>query len=532
MLKALIKKQITEIFRSYYYDSKKNKARSKGGVIAYFLLFAFLMIGVVGAMFIGIAKTLCSGLAGANMDWLYFTIMGGMSIFLGIFGSVFNTQATLYKAKDNDLLLSMPIPVHYVLLSRLAAVLCMSIMYSWIIIIPTEIVFFMQRGFAAPWLLGCAAQLIIIPLLVSVLTCLLGFVVAKIGSKLKNKSIASVLVSLIGLGLYYFFYYRAQVIIQDIVAHAAEYGAKIKGSAYALYLFGRVGEGNPLAVAVYSAAALLLCAVTLYVLTKSFLKITTAGNGAQKRKENKADWKSRSAFGTLLNKEFKKFTATPNYMLNCGLGILILPAAGVFLLIKGNTFISSLIVSFEGRSDTVPVLFCAAAVTVNAMIDTAAPSVSLEGKGLWQLQALPVRPWDVLKAKAGIQILLGSVPMLFCGICGVVIIPATLPQKVLLVVFPLIATMFSAFFGLFFGLKMPTFGWTNEIVPIKQSAAVTIALFGMMLLGVAMGAAYLAVGYRVGATAFLAAVAALFAVATALLIGWMKKKGSAVFAAL
>ena len=30
MLKLLVKKQITEIFRSYFYDQKKNKKRSTG----------------------------------------------------------------------------------------------------------------------------------------------------------------------------------------------------------------------------------------------------------------------------------------------------------------------------------------------------------------------------------------------------------------------------------------------------------------------------------------------------------------------
>ena len=29
MLKLLLKKQLLEIFRSYFYDAKKNKARSK-----------------------------------------------------------------------------------------------------------------------------------------------------------------------------------------------------------------------------------------------------------------------------------------------------------------------------------------------------------------------------------------------------------------------------------------------------------------------------------------------------------------------
>ena len=50
MLKTLVKKQLMEIFRSYFYNAKTNKKRSTAGIIAYILLFAALMIGL-GGMF-------------------------------------------------------------------------------------------------------------------------------------------------------------------------------------------------------------------------------------------------------------------------------------------------------------------------------------------------------------------------------------------------------------------------------------------------------------------------------------------------
>ena len=37
MLKILVKKQLTEIFRSYFYNPKTNKARSKGAVAGYII---------------------------------------------------------------------------------------------------------------------------------------------------------------------------------------------------------------------------------------------------------------------------------------------------------------------------------------------------------------------------------------------------------------------------------------------------------------------------------------------------------------
>ena len=67
MLKQLVKKQMAEIFRSYLYDAKKNKKRSKGAVILYFALFALLMVGVLGGMFAFVALMLCEDMAAANM---------------------------------------------------------------------------------------------------------------------------------------------------------------------------------------------------------------------------------------------------------------------------------------------------------------------------------------------------------------------------------------------------------------------------------------------------------------------------------
>ena len=51
MLKLLIKKQLLEIFQVYFYDAKKNKARSKVSIIGYFVLFILLIVGLLGGIF-------------------------------------------------------------------------------------------------------------------------------------------------------------------------------------------------------------------------------------------------------------------------------------------------------------------------------------------------------------------------------------------------------------------------------------------------------------------------------------------------
>ena len=83
MLKILLKKQIAEIFRSYFYDAKKNKARSKAAVATYIVLFVVIMLGVLGGMFTMLALSMSAPMAAAGMDWLYFALMGLLAILLG-----------------------------------------------------------------------------------------------------------------------------------------------------------------------------------------------------------------------------------------------------------------------------------------------------------------------------------------------------------------------------------------------------------------------------------------------------------------
>ena len=50
MLKILLKRQLYELNRSFFYDPKKGKSRSKFASAAFFVRFALLMGCVLGGM--------------------------------------------------------------------------------------------------------------------------------------------------------------------------------------------------------------------------------------------------------------------------------------------------------------------------------------------------------------------------------------------------------------------------------------------------------------------------------------------------
>lgn len=253
MLKTLLKKQMAEIFRNYFYDPKKNKMRSRGATIAYIALYVLLMAGVLGGMFALLAVGICAPMAAAGVGWLYYLVMGLIAVLLGAFGSVFSTYSSLYLSKDNDLLLSMPIPVRYVMASRLLGVYLLGLMYSGVATVPAVIVYWIVAPVTAGTVVGGVLTVLLVSVIVMVLSCLLGWVVARISLKLKHKSFITVILSLLFLAAYYFVYYKAQGLITLLAENAAVYGAKIRGSAYLLYLFGSVGAGNWLAMGIGDA---------------------------------------------------------------------------------------------------------------------------------------------------------------------------------------------------------------------------------------------------------------------------------------
>ena len=147
MTKALLRKQMMEVFSWLYKDKKSGKIRNAKGVAGCVLLY-LLLFGFLGVMFGVAAVTLCKPLLLADMGWLYWCLMGLIAIFFGVFGSVFNTYSSLYQARDNDLLLSMPIPISRILLIRLSGVYAMGLMYEMIVMIPTVLIWFMTAPFS------------------------------------------------------------------------------------------------------------------------------------------------------------------------------------------------------------------------------------------------------------------------------------------------------------------------------------------------------------------------------------------------
>ena len=143
MLRALFKKELLSVF-SFFLQGKDGKRRSKGATIGFFVLIIY-GFGAGGAMFWLLAEALCAPLADSSLAWVYFAFMSVIATAFGVVGGVFMAKSKLYEAKDNDFLLSMPIPAWAILLVRMTGLYLFTFLFEGLVFVPALAQYYNQR---------------------------------------------------------------------------------------------------------------------------------------------------------------------------------------------------------------------------------------------------------------------------------------------------------------------------------------------------------------------------------------------------
>ena len=527
----LLKKQLYEINRSLFVDQKTNKRRSTGAIIFFVALMAVVPI-FFAAMFLALALMICEPFAAAGLGWFYFTIMSGAAILLGVFGSVFNTYASMYLAKDNDLLLSLPIPVKDVLIARLLGVLAMSFYYSAPATITSAIVYMVLGSPSALAVIGSLLLVPIVTIIVFMLSCGLGYVVAKLSQKLKNKGFLSALIMLAFFGLYYLFYFKASEVIRQIVANGVAVASGVKIYAYPFYAMGKVGEGDPIAIACFTAAVLVLLGLVWRLLSKSFLKIITNGGKTKKVMFDGKISKQCSPEKAFFKKEMKKYLSSANYMLNTSIGSIFMLLVSVAMLIYAPTIREIIVPSADGDGANLPRIMSVMALGIAMLLSAnnfiSAPSISLEGKTLWLLKSLPIRPKTAFSAKSALHFVITAPFTLFVSIVLSVVLRLSPLSAIICVLAALAFVLLCGRSGVIINLAFPNVKWTNETIAVKQGLSVLFSMLGGILYSLILCVPYIFIAKFILPEIYLAIVLAINVLLAILSGRYLSTKAEAV----
>lgn len=481
MFKALLKTRLLAL--NSYLFRRSTKGKKHGPLFK--LGLGVFVIYIIGALFLSFAMmfiSLCKPLMDMGLAWLYFALAGIVAAALSFIGSVFMAQTQLYDAKDNDLLLSMPIPPSHILSSRMAMLLLLNYLYQTFVLIPAAAIYFNNAGVTASAVIILICVFLLLPLIPLTLSCIVGWIIALIISRLRNKNIITMILSLGFLGAYFIVFSQMNSYITKLVEKGAAIGDAIRKAVFPAYHMGvAITEGNILSLAIFALCAIVPFAVVYIILSKSFINVATSKRGSTKIKYREGELKVSSARGALIKKELKHFVSSPMYMMNAALGVVFILVLAGGAIVKKNMIFQVLEIAPELRVLTGPML-CLILSGLTATNFISAPSISLEGKNLWIAQSLPVDGGEVLLSKAFAHMVVCIPPVIITATVCNFVFDLSLISRIFLYLLPIAVTVFTAFLGVAINLKFPKFDWVSETVAVKQGISSLIAMFGSMAL--------------------------------------------------
>ena len=497
MIRTLIKVNIAALFSGVFKRLKSGrKVKPVAGV-----LIVLLVIYIVGAIFFAVGAIfygICAPLFDSGIGWFYFTLEGILVFALCFIGGVFMVQTQIFAAHDNELLLSMPIKPSAILTGRLAALMIIEYLFEAVIMIPVFLVLIIRGYISQIPALGIVfffLAAILLPLIAVAIGCLIGWLIALASSRMRNKNVLTLILSLAFLVAYFWLYSRMMSNINTLITRGVEIAEAVRRAVFPAYYFGAsIADGDIVSFLLFALCAVLPFVVMCILLSLSFVKLTSAGRGARKAKYREKALRVSGVRKALLKRELQYLWSMPMYILNTMLGAIVSLALAVVLIIRPG-LITGLFDQAAGVLSGLfdPGLTGAVLLSALSMLNfVAAPSISLEGKRLWIGKSLPVQTRDILLSKVGLHLTVCGLPGLAAGIVCIAVLPMSgvIPAALTLIM-PAAVTLMFALLGVTLNLAFPRFDWINAIQPIKQGASSMLSMFGGMALLIALALVYI-----------------------------------------
>ncbi len=484
MLKTLLKSKLSAFFASFSGAglNKKKKQQSMVTKVFLIILFAFLagyLMFAFGAMMFGI-DTLAKE---TGEYWASQTLASILASLLCIIGSVFTVKTQIFESKDNELLLSMPIPPRYIFLSRILMLLVVNYALETIVLLPAIVVHAVVVGYSVWGALSTLVVFILLPLFTLSLSVLVAWIISIISAKLKNKTIVSVLFTVLFMAIYFIACGAFGGFVGSSAGSEEEVPVDMSGfkKTYLFYWMGKaMAEGDALSLLFVALCTIIPALIVYFILNHSFIKIITTNTGVKKIKYVAKENKVSSPDKALFNKEIKRFFTSSAYILNAGMGNIMTILVAVMIIFVGAELVP-IINEDPLIIPLVPVMATMVIMFMSSMNMVSAPSISLEDKNLWILQVAPIDPKKILRAKRQVHIAICTP----CTVIASIIVSIALKLSVIDAIFMILCAesivFFTAYFGLFLGVKFPKFDWQNETVAVKQGFAVFGSMFGTMI---------------------------------------------------
>jgi ABC-2 type transport system permease protein len=467
-----------------------------------YLLIGFIVVMMFGS--IGI-QAFMIGLSGgaAALPELFFVA----ATFLTLITAISTSSKQLFGFRDLDTQLSWPFSARTIVASRVLIFYVSELAFSALLLIPA---FAVYAYFLVPewWFYAVALLLMLVtPVIPSIIGSILGSLLAivtaksRFGKAIEFAGLTLIVAAAIALN---FILNRANVGGEDAFLSAAE---SLKNTPAVLFSNALNGKPSSLLLLIGGSAALF--ALFSLALGKVFFAV----NSAITSKRTNANYtlgtvKQSGAFTALIAKELKMYFGSTIYVFNTLFGVILALAVAIAVAVLG---VDKIFVYFGVSESELAALNITnvqigyfipfALAFFAAMSPTTSATISIEGRRLETLVALPVHTSRIYGAKRLVNYIVYIPPMIIAGILLAVRLPSEYTLFYFLI--PLIYILLSAEIGLGVNLLLPKLNWTTETQVVKQSAAVVVTVFANMIICCLPIVLFLILGLDIGDEKFL-----------------------------
>lgn len=411
-----------------------------------------------------------------KMDLLPAITMAIASI-IALFTTIYKANGILYAFNDYDSIMSMPVKIKKIIYSRMILLYLMNIAFTLITVIPSAIVYVVIQKPDIGFYLMYLITLFAIPIVPIVIACVIGAIITRISIGFKYYNIINIVLTIIfALGLLFMSSY-----ISSLSINVADVGESVTQAVYSTYPLTELYIN-----AVYNQDLLSLflfvgISIGLFVLFANIISLkykefnteltTNLSNGDYKAKK----LKKSSQFIALYKKEIRRFFSSSQYVINTGIGGVLLIVFSIMLGSYGIIELENLLEVYGltiGIREILPLL---GSILVG-MTCTTACSISLEGKNLWILKISPLKVSKIFLSKIVVNLTILIPAIIISSTILAYVLDVSLELKIMLFITPIIYSFFTSVLGMVVNLRFPSLEWTNEVTVIKKSISTTISM--------------------------------------------------------
>ena len=472
------------------------------------------MAGLAGYLSCMYSFSFARQLAQVDMLPLLMAIMPVMAVTVGLCFTLMAAQGVVFGGKDNDLMLSLPVPPSLLLFSRALALYLENLLICLFVLLPAGAAYQFYGGGGGVWLwLALVPGAALIALLPTLAALICGFALAWLTGHFPRNALLSTVFYGAALVVVMVGVFRLNGLMLSIGQSAAGLQAGLAGWGLPFLLLEQaVCLLRPQALLALAALCMVPFGAVVWLLGRWYQPIlsrltTRAGRWKFRLKR----LRTGSPFCALVAKEARRFFNTPIYLFNTGFGLLLLLGGGIAALIF-RTKVRPVLYTLEAAGAPVLPLLATALAFVLSTVAITACSISLEGKCLWLLLAAPVSIPTLLAAKAAFQLLLVLPCLCLCVACLALALGLEGWATLLLLVVTGAFALCCAPVGLWCNLLFPRLDAPNDTVIVKQSLSALLGTIIPMLLAALAAGLYLLLAPAAGEALSLLACALVFVV--------------------